>query len=1213
MSSSVAATPEQESVAISWRLAASKRPTPLSNHVRKPEAEASSGFCRKCNKEVPSWEARRTLGFCLTCGEELIDLTEQAKAVQAKITSDLRKAVEVRKVLEAASTSLEMAAFTRTPALEIDLRGAGICLHHAGSEKEEAFYQNFCKALASNRELKRLDMSENEIGDHGMKMLAAALTRNQNLHFLSLAGNSSVSDEGVEAIARAIRGHRALDHLDLSKTGLADAGTVALAEMLKYNSTLRVLMLEGTGVTFEGGKALMAALECNNSLEVLKLPAVYQYHVEKIQHLLSPEERLARRWRLKTRVEKLLSPTNGPMEPPLSVPVIPTELPSSEEQERLEKAVPEFAQAAQAKLSSAYQQLKLKRHGMLPAKTNERGITALQVKELRNLLVGALQQGPETMDDLAPEGTPSRGKALSWETLNLYQVDNYFTKPITAPAKCSWVEFITGGEKQLPQWLISHAWATYFCHTTEMLFLHATSRYMDRWEHEDDLLASATYWCCAFSNNQHDLHELDEKDIMETPFAKVLRSLECQGTLLLCNPDVTPLQRVWCIFELHITHQLQLTSVTSGRPNDSQKPWHFMDVASPILDEQRLTSEGLEFKATMLQDDGSLNFIDVSAPHAYFPLEVAKVGVQVDIAKAEATEAQDRNAILNYVSRKASIRDQEPPPPPHPKYDELNGYVHGIFASAELYRLCCERPSDLAAVKQMIKLGADPSRFVRAGNTAVHAAVGADPSDRGEVCNSPELLELLLSSGGDPNVLNSHLCTALDYAKKRPDGEVFCSILRAYGAKPCEEVAAEAEEEVNSFLKKIISQGCHDEIVAFGARLALGPADVKDVKLQTPAELALRAAATKLRLYPRAACHLTVSPNIRPGMSWQQEKRQEQQARQRAEAVKQFLVDVGCQNSFKVRVLRQTCLLSLALKLRKSSPADQPFVAVSQVSPPSLLSQNPDCDDEVACSDSAMKIQQRSAARARKSMKELMGERSENLVQEDEIRIMTTATSETRETKSSDMREVSAYRWGRDEDTAMATEIVVLVDPAAHAANALRSAVQSQACGPEALQIKSPNCSRPNSAIPQRGSQEISLPSVRKKSIRTGLSLTRPDVPSINMGIAPPLPSAPSPAMSVAASGQASAPLRPPTSPPSAKSGGPGTPGRRPKAQPRWRRWIWPSAPSMPSRNQDSETESGCPERSVMVLPSLPKDASRGASSHSSDLNDILPTRGENE
>jgi len=534
------------------------------------------------------------------------------------------------------------------------------------------------------------------------------------------------------------------------------------------------------------------------------------------------------------------------------------------------------------------------------AKTMERGITAQQILELRDLLFEALQRGPETLDTKAPEGSPSRGKALSWTTLNMHQVDAYFTKPITAPFKCSWVEFITGGDKQLPHWFVSHAWDTCFAHTAKMLTFHAKSRSMDQWQ-------KLAYWCCAFANNQHDLHELQEQDIMETPFAKAMHSVECQGTLLLCNPDVTPLQRVWCIFELHLTHQLQRTS---GKAH-SYKPWHFMDVAVPVLDEQIGTSGVCNFKVALLQDGGLGNFLEVNeAPDTYFPLEVAHVGTKVDIAKAEATLVEDRNSILNYVSRKASIRDRQPPVT-HPAYDKLNGYIHGIFASAELYRLCCQRPSDLAAVERLLELRADPTRFVRAGNTAFHAAMGADPLDTGDVSNSLQVLQLLLTARGDPNVLNSQLCTPLDYATERPDGEAFANVLRSHGAKPFEEVAEGVESSMKLHLKQILSQGCHDEAVAFNARWA----STAEVKLQWQARLPLRAAAINLSFYPTATCHITVSPNIRPHMSGMQVNRQEQQAKQRAEAVLSFLVAAGCKHSFEIHVQRQSELLSLGLEL----------------------------------------------------------------------------------------------------------------------------------------------------------------------------------------------------------------------------------------------------------------------------------------------------------
>ena len=99
------------------------------------------------------------------------------------------------------------------------------------------------------------------------------------------------------------------------------------------------------------------------------------------------------------------------------------------------------------------------------------------------------------------------------------------------------------------------------------------------------------------ANNQHDLSELQEEDIMRSPFARVRLSRECVGTVLLCDSDVTPMKRVWCVFEMHITESLR-----SGRLGS--KGTHFLDVMAIVPNESSLLGpvSRHHLVAAMLQD-----------------------------------------------------------------------------------------------------------------------------------------------------------------------------------------------------------------------------------------------------------------------------------------------------------------------------------------------------------------------------------------------------------------------------------------------------------------------------------------------------------------------------------------------------------------------------------------------------------------------------------
>merc|ERR1712078_425356 len=75
------------------------------------------------------------------------------------------------------------------------------------------------------------------------------LRYNTTLTHLSLDDNSSISDEGVTAIAKALQennSNSALVHLSMKECGIGAAGAMALADMLRHNSTLdRDSLLDG--------------------------------------------------------------------------------------------------------------------------------------------------------------------------------------------------------------------------------------------------------------------------------------------------------------------------------------------------------------------------------------------------------------------------------------------------------------------------------------------------------------------------------------------------------------------------------------------------------------------------------------------------------------------------------------------------------------------------------------------------------------------------------------------------------------------------------------------------------------------------------------------------------------------------------------------------------------------------------------------------------
>ncbi|XP_051717621.1 NACHT, LRR and PYD domains-containing protein 12-like isoform X11 [Ctenopharyngodon idella] len=137
-----------------------------------------------------------------------------------------------------------------------------------------------CAALASalrsnpSSHLRDLNLSENNLGDSGVKIVSAVL---ENPHckleklWLSKCG---VTDEGCAALASALRSNPSshLRDLDLSENNLGDSGVKTVSAVLENpHCKLEKLWLRKCGVTDEGCAALASALRSNPSSHLREL------------------------------------------------------------------------------------------------------------------------------------------------------------------------------------------------------------------------------------------------------------------------------------------------------------------------------------------------------------------------------------------------------------------------------------------------------------------------------------------------------------------------------------------------------------------------------------------------------------------------------------------------------------------------------------------------------------------------------------------------------------------------------------------------------------------------------------------------------------------------------------------------------------------------------------------------------------------------------
>ncbi|XP_072891315.1 NACHT, LRR and PYD domains-containing protein 12-like [Hemitrygon akajei] len=132
--------------------------------------------------------------------------------------------------------------------------------------------EDLVSALSTNTSLTELDMSENELGDAGVKLVSAAL-RNPECKIQKLwLTRVSLTDSGAEDLASALSANPSLTELNLSDNKLGDSGVKLVSAALRNpECKIQKLWLDKVGLTDSGAEDLVSALSTNPSLTVLNL------------------------------------------------------------------------------------------------------------------------------------------------------------------------------------------------------------------------------------------------------------------------------------------------------------------------------------------------------------------------------------------------------------------------------------------------------------------------------------------------------------------------------------------------------------------------------------------------------------------------------------------------------------------------------------------------------------------------------------------------------------------------------------------------------------------------------------------------------------------------------------------------------------------------------------------------------------------------------
>lgn len=230
-----------------------------------------------------------------------------------------------------------------------------------------------------------------------------------------------------------------------------------------------------------------------------------------------------------------------------------------------------------------------------PLPIADRAITLKQLRELAEFLQRLCKVGLLKYPDNDFNRSQGRaGQRIKWSKITMHEITSELIKKvIPESSSCSYVELVGHGRKQPRTYFCSHNWGENFRDFAATIAHHSR---------EFKVRTDEAYWICVFANNQWRI-ELGET-LSQSPFYEALRGSKM--TVVMMDKASKVLHRLWCVFEMHETHQLQ---------------------------------QGFEFWTPL----GRVGSALVSSGPALRALE------NMDVRLAEATNEVDQRQITNYI------------------------------------------------------------------------------------------------------------------------------------------------------------------------------------------------------------------------------------------------------------------------------------------------------------------------------------------------------------------------------------------------------------------------------------------------------------------------------------------------------------------------------------------------------------------------------------